>query len=303
MTYYMKIHYINKLTWASVRSIAVAGCLAVATGAHAILPEAIEFADAGRDTVFIDQVLAEVSALRPASPGEAVRLCGERFLGHGYVARSLEGDEETLRVRTDSVDCTIFAELAMALGYSVRHGRDSWRDVVNVLEGIRYRGGVLNGYASRLHYNADWMADNVAKGYVRDVARGMDDARFVVKTIDYMSRHRDSYAQLKDSVVFEEIKNVEEGFRNHRFPYIRTRELGKRAVTEQLRDGDILSFTSNWPDLDVTHMGILVMHDGVPYVMHASMGAGRVVVSEVPLAAFVARNHGWTGVRIARLQD
>ena len=96
---------------------------------------------------------------------------------------------------------------------------------------------------------------------------------------------------------------MENGFRNHRFAYIKTLNLNSREVKDALREGDILAFVSNLKDLDVTHLGIVVKEDGQLKVLHASSSEGRVMISERPLADFVKRNRNWIGVRVYRLKD
>jgi len=114
------------------------------------------------------------------------------------------------------------------------------------------------------------MADNTYRGNLEDATKNMPKVFYVTRSIDFMSTHRDRYPALKDSAEFERIKNTEIGYRNHRFPYIKTNDLGNKTVKAALRDGDAIAFVSNLKDLDVTHMGFIVMVDGEPHVLHAS---------------------------------
>ena len=117
-----------------------------------------------------------------------------------------------------------------------------------------------------------------------------------------MTAHRDSYPALSDSDNYDRMKAVEGGFRNHRFPYIKTSDVASREVRDALRTGDVVDLVTKMKDLDVTHMGIVVKgDDGEPYLLHASSTHGRVEVTDKPLSDFMKRNRQWIGVRVFRL--
>lgn len=92
----------------------------------------------------------------------------------------------------------------------------------------------------------------------------------MVKTIDYMSSHRDSYPALKDDAEFERVKSVESGLHSHRFPYIKAGDLANKQTQAWLKDGDIVAFVTGMQGLDVTHMGIIIDEGGIKKVLHAS---------------------------------
>ena len=118
-----------------------------------------------------------------------------------------------------------------------------------------------------------------------------------------MSENADKYPALADSATLANIKNVEIGYRNHRYPFIKTIDTSEKNTKAEFRQGDIVAFTSTLKNLDVTHMGIIVVRDGAPYVMHASLSAGKVLISETPLDKFLKRNRSFTGVRVFRLTE
>lgn len=255
------------------------------------------------DTTRLTDILTRLRADRSLRPGQRVAMAAREFVGTPYVAHTLEHEPEMLTVNLDELDCTTFAETVTALAYTAGEQRTAWQDFVYNLRMLRYRGGVADGYASRLHYICDWATDNVHNGMLTDATRLMPQYFYVVRSIDFMSNHRDSYPALKDSVEFEKIRQVENGFRNHRFPYVKTGDLGRKDTQAALREGDILAFVSNLKDLDVTHMGLLVREGNEWHVIHASSTNGRVEVSKGSLADFVRRNRGWIGVRIFRLNQ
>lgn len=266
----------------------------------------IRFYNEDTDTLAITQMLMEVGANDPGAPGERMEAFGRLLLDTPYVAHTLESSDslhtEVLTVNLSQLDCTTYVETVAALALTVGEGRTSWRDFVYNLQRLRYRNGELTDYASRLHYIANWILDNAHRGILKDAATSFPRVNYITKSIDFMSRNRDKYPALaRDSVQYERIRDIENGFRNHRFPYIKTTDLAKRDTQAAFRPGDIVALTSTLPTLDVTHLGIIVLIDGIPHLMHASSSVGKVTITTVPLDIFMARNRSLTGLRVFRL--
>lgn len=263
----------------------------------------VEFHNEAADTTRLATLLDEASHLQFSSPEERVAFFGQSFLGTPYVAHTLEGDTETLRVNTDELDCTTFVETAIALAMTIGENRHSWRDYVYNLRRIRYRNGEVDGYPSRLHYIADWAVDNRHRGNFRDATEDFPRINYIVRSIDFMSANRDKYPALADSANFARIKGVEAGYRNHRFPYIKTNELMSKATRRQFHNGDVVALVSGLKNLDVTHMGIIYKEtpDSEPYLLHASSSNKKVEISALPLHEFMKKNRQWLGLRVFRL--
>jgi len=266
----------------------------------------VRFHDEASDTTKITHILTTVLDEPSRTPGERVERIGRMLLDVPYVAHTLEspaGEDEVLTINIDELDCTTFVETVIAMAITVGENRSSWRDYVYNLERIRYRGGHLDGYTSRLHYIAEWILDNTYRGNFHEVTDHFPQVSYVTKTIDFMSHHRNSYTALADSANYDKIRHVEDGLSNHRYPYIKTSNLKSKATKDAFNTGDIVALTSKLKDLDVTHMGIVVKIDGEPYLMHASSSLGKVVITTVPLSDFMARNRSLTGLRVIRLTE
>lgn len=266
--------------------------------------ERVRFHNLARDTTRITEILTQVLLNDPGTPGDRIETIGRLFLDTPYVAHTLEVDSgmpEVITVNIDELDCTTFVETVAAMALTVGESRSSWRDFVYNLEKLRYRGGEMDGYASRLHYIADWIIDNSYRGNVKDMAPLFPKVNYTTKTINFMSANRDRYVALADSTQYERILSIENGYRNHRYPYIKTMDLSNKAIKSAFRSGDMVALTSNLKNLDVTHMGIIVKIDGEPYLMHASSSLGKVVITSVPLDEFMRRNRNLTGLRVIRL--
>lgn len=268
--------------------------------AMAILPNEAIFANEANDTTQINEILIE--AVKVDNPHKRIAAIGRKFIGTPYVSGTLEGTKEELRINLQQMDCTTFVETVMALAYTAGEGRSSWRDFVYNLEKIRYRNGTINGYASRLHYFSDWIVDNVHRGILIEYTTRMPQNDYIVKTLDFMSCNRDKYPALADSAQYANIKNYEIGYRNHRFPYVKARNLSNKATIAALKEGDVVAITTKTPGLDVTHMGIILKIDGIPHLLHASSKKGEIEIDQNPLVEYLRRNGG-TGIRVVRLNE
>lgn len=263
----------------------------------------VRFHNEASDTLRLAQLLDQASARTFSNPEARVAFFGRAFIGTPYVAHTLEGDEEILTVNLDELDCTTFVETAMALAYTLGETRRSWRDFVYNLRRIRYRSGEVDGYPSRLHYICDWAVDNIHRGNFKDATRDFPRGNELSRTIDFMTSNRDKYPALADSANYARIRSIESGYRLHRFPYIKTVDLGNKEIKAAFHDGDVVALVSSLKNLDVTHMGIIVRQDGELYLLHASSKDGKVEVSDRPLSDFMKRNRQWVGVRVFRLLE
>lgn len=271
-------------------------CCMLAAGA-----QHVKWHNEATDTLKINELLAK--AVKITSPNERVAAIANEFADAPYVAGTLEsGNGEQLIVNIDEVDCTTLIDNIMALAVTAGENRTSWRDFVYNLQRLRYRGGNINGYASRLHYISDWIVDNTHRGNFVEVTGDCPLASYEVKTIDFMTANRKLYPALADSAAYAKMKEAEIGYRNHRYPIIKTSKVAKAAKT-CLRTGDIIAICTGKKGLDVSHMGVLVIDDkGIPYLLHASTKAGKVILDKTPLDRYLTQQRH-SGIRVIRLKE
>ncbi|MBO5540688.1 MAG: DUF1460 domain-containing protein [Muribaculaceae bacterium] len=257
-----------------------------------------------QDTLRINQLLQDGLASRLKTANELVAYYAGRLLGTPYVAHTLEGDEERLTINIDELDCTTFIETLYALTRTTLTGRYSWRDYAANLENLRYRDGQMGDYSSRLHYISDWIVNNHARGNLVEVTADLPHATYMVKTIDFMTQHKDSYRSLKgDSVMVEKIRRFEMGYRNHRMPYLKKSWLGDKAVKAALRSGDFVGLVTKVEGLDISHLGIIHKDDkGEIYLLDASMSGGKVMLEKKNLRDHLSGNKSTClGIRVFRI--
>jgi cell wall-associated NlpC family hydrolase len=233
--------------------------------------------------------------------GEVMGAVGLGFLGVPYVAHSLEGQsEERLVVNLRAFDCTTFMESVLALSRCIRSGQTTFEDYQRELQAIRYRGGIIERYESRLHYFTDWVQDNAVKGTVRDVTRECGGERDN-RSISFMTAHVASYPQLSDTAALAAIRNIE-----HRLSASERSLLPKarvEAASDRLATGDIIGITTTLQGMDVSHVGIAVRSGGKVKFLHAPLSGAVVTLTASTLSDYLAKSDKQTGIIVARPVD
>ena len=118
-----------------------------------------------------------------------------------------------------------------------------------------------------------------------------------------MSKHRDAYPSLKDSLTFEKIKGYEVGFRSHRFPYIRKEDINAKNTKATFKSGDIIGMVTTIKGLDISHLGIVIKENNELYFLNASMGGGKVQIEKNTFYEYLNRIRSCIGVRIFRIKE
>jgi hypothetical protein len=256
------------------------------------------------DSGFVAEALAEARLL-PRTTNFPLHFA-RQFLGRPYVAHTLEvGDTEQLVVNTRQLDCTTLVENVTALTLCVYRNLYSWRDYLNALTEMRYRGGRLDGYTSRLHYFSDWIDDNSRQELVIEVQQ--PSAPFTaVQTLDvsYMSRHPQAYKALKaHPELVPVIKAQEDSLTGRQYRYIPKGEVrDTKALRSAVRDGDILAITCNKPGLDIAHLGFAVWRNDGLHLLNASQLHKKVVEEPMTLGQYLSKHPSHTGIRVIRIQ-
>jgi hypothetical protein len=268
--------------------------------AHAATMTQMRFHCEG-DTTMINELLAKGQQSGLNEANALIEFYARQLLGTPYVAHTLEGDEEMLTINIHELDCLTFIETLYALTKATLNKRLSWRDFAANIENVRYRGGEMGDYSTRIHYISEWIIDNNVRGNLVEVTPDLPHADYMIKNIDYMTHHTASYRQLKDdTAMVEKIRKHE--LRNHRFPYLKRSWLNDKAVKAALRSGDFVSLVTKAEGLDVSHNGIIIVDEkGDPYLLDASMSGGKVMLESKPLFKYLERSKTNIGVRFFRM--
>lgn len=252
------------------------------------------------DSIRVEKWLNEAHAL----PKDSCRTLhfAKQMLGVPYVAGTLDGNSsEELVIRTDALDCTTFVETVLALCIADRRDARSFAGFKKALTDVRYREGVLNGYASRLHYFTDWIRDNEQMGFVKECTSEATCAQSQELWLDFMSTHPDSYLPMKqDSSLVKEIALLEKNWQGVQVAYIPKDKLNLPSEELKIKDGDILAITTNIKGLDVVHVGFAFWKGEKLHLLHASSVAKKVIEDPLSLYEYSKNKKAHTGVRAMR---
>jgi len=256
-----------------------------------------------RDSIFVVRALSEARHLPAAAnlPLHFARL----FLERPYVAHTLEVNaREQLVVNTRELDCTTLVENVTALTLCASRGLYTYRDFRDALTLMRYRGGRLEGYASRLHYFTDWIDDNTRKHIVKEVQQATPPFTAVqTVSVSYMSTHPKSYKALKaNPALVPVIRNQEKALSGRRYRYIpKAAVVNSQALRRAVGDGDIIAITCNKPGLDIAHLGFAVWRKDGLHLLNASQLHKKVVEEPMTLGQYLKKHPTHTGIRIIRI--
>ncbi|MBW6477912.1 MAG: DUF1460 domain-containing protein [Bacteroidales bacterium] len=222
------------------------------------------------------------------------------FINTPYTAHTLEipGDEQ-LVVNLREMDCTTFVEYVIAFTLLTKENRTDFDRFTQLLACIRYRDGAMDGYPSRLHYFTEWLQNNTDKGILEIVSNELSDVPYNTDVF-FMSSHPGSYRQLGNPQYISRIKETEKVISGFQMNYIPKNDIIK--IEDQIKDGDIIAFTTNIAGLDVSHTGIAIHQNGRLHLLHASTRTNIVEISPVPLSEYLAPMGRVTGILVGRMK-
>ena len=254
----------------------------------------------GRDKDLVEKWLAEAVSL----PKDSCRTLhfAKKMLGVPYMAGTLdENEKEQLVVRLDALDCTTFVETVLAFSMADKRGERDFEAFKKALTDIRYRDGLLNGYASRLHYFSDWIRNNEQMGFVRECTSESACAQSQELWLDFMSTHVDSYLPMKKNPeLVKDIALYEKEWQGVSISYIPKDKLNLSSDDLKIKNGDILAITTNIKGLDVVHVGFAYWKGEELHLLHASSNAMKVIEDAQSLYDYSKNKKAHTGVRAIR---
>lgn len=265
----------------------------------------------------VPKALAAVHRAHPRLD-ERIAAVSELFLGTPYRLGPLgEGpsgrfDRGPL-IDFAAVDCMTLVEQVLALSLDPEPQK-----ALALLRRIRYANGRV-AYETRNHFtDADWLPNNIAAGFIQDVTREVAGERaaaarkliskrnwYAAKISDDLSG-LEALAPARRAARLRELRALGRGLPDAvaEIPYIPLELLPELAG--RIPSGTIVSVVrEDRPDKPtlVSHMGLLIVKDGVPYFRHAAAGK---TVEDVPALEYVRRQEGasWRvlGLNLARLR-
>lgn len=227
----------------------------------------------------------------------------EFFLGKPYVASTLEAsDIETLIINLRELDCTTFVENCIALTRVIKSGDSSFENYCSCLINMRYRGGEIKGYTSRLHYTSDWIYENERNNLLRNISTDIG-GKIINHPLSFMSEHPQSYKHLKDNEAnVSKMKEIERTVNNRdNYRIIPVESISKNK--EKIESGDIVVFATSLQGLDYSHIGIAYWQNGELHFIHASSKQKQVVIEKKTLVEYCTDSKSCSGISILRINN
>ncbi len=232
-----------------------------------------EIINTGRWTVAeLNGILAQASRLNDTSA--RIEFISRQFLVVPYQEKTLVGDIQTpelLVINLAGVDCFTFIDYVEAM----RSSR-SFDDFKKNLKLVRYQSGIVD-YQHRNHYFTDWGEFNASRVVDATELIGGEKTKKVVKFL------------CPTAVGKELLPGVP--VRQRSIAYIPTGAVSTRII-KRLQTGDYIGIYTNRPDLDVSHTGIAVWHQGTLLFRHASSQARHRKVIDEPFMTYIADKPG-----------
>ncbi len=205
--------------------------------------------------------------------GEVISRVSSAFLDTPYQANTLIGGPDTpesLVADSNGVDCFTLIDYTEALSRS--HDQASF--LRNLAE-VRYTGGNVS-YLSRRHFFSDWSA---TKPYnARDITPDISPDYAVADK--QLNRKQDGS---------EYIPGL--GIHPRKIKYIPGKAISQQ-VLDNLKTGDYVGVYSEQGGLDVSHVGIVIRHDGKVWFRNASSLAENKKVVDSPFAEYMRTKPG-----------
>ena len=221
------------------------------------------------------------------------------FLNTPYVGGTLEGDSiEQLRVNLRELDCVTFVESTLALHLMLQSDQRTFANFCRILQYIRYRNGIIDGYLSRLHYFSEWLDNNRQKEIINLPA--IPGCQDFIPPVSFMSTHCNNYPALKNNPdLCKQIADVEKNIQKLKLCYIPKEQV--KNYEKYLQTGDIISITTHIQGLDASHTGLALVQNGRVYLLHASSEAKKVLISDETLHDYLANRKNNSGIMVGRL--
>lgn len=231
--------------------------------------------------------------------GEVVVKVGSQLKGLPYVGGTLEGEPEVCRASFSGLDCVTFFETSLCLARCIKKGTTSYDDFMKEVTFTRYRNGKLTDYTSRLHYTADWIANNEEKKVVQNITSTLKGNKpFPNFSVGFMSSNSKYYPALVASPdLVPIISKQEKAINQRKHPIIPKNAIA--TIENELQNGDIIAIATSKKGLDYAHTGMIYKDGTTTRFFHAS-STKKIVMIDARLSDYINSVSHYLGIAIAR---
>jgi hypothetical protein len=229
--------------------------------------------------------------------GNRMEFFARNLLGTPYVGATLdqEPEREQCTVILSGLDCVTFMETVFNMARTKDLNTESLKLAVTK---TRYWNGKVDGYLSRLHYTSDWFYENDRRGIVTDISAKLPGAVPFTKKVGFMSMNSGKYpALVKNPDLLPALAEMEARSNSRKKWFVPIAAL-KLAETK-LKTGDIIALCGGAEGIDCTHVGLIIVEQGVPHFVHAS-SKKKSVIFDAPLSEYLQGSKYTTGIMVAR---
>jgi hypothetical protein len=222
------------------------------------------------------------------------------FLRTPYVSGTLDiNPSERLVINLRALDCWTLVENSLAIALT-SNDQGNFETFQHYVQQLRYWGGVIKGYGSRIHYFTGWVIQAQQLGFLRDLTQSFGGVPFN-KEINYISLHADKYPKIRESNALKPIQMSEKRVSAHHWYFIPKAKI--KSIEHLIQEGDLLLLTSTKRGLDISHEGFAVRQNGRIHLLHASSLHRKAIISGQPLAEYMKGQKGQSGIIILRINN
>ncbi len=221
------------------------------------------------------------------------------LLGVPYEAGTLDKQiHEKLTWHQDRFDCVTYVEYVLAKSIvDIQQENEKPLTFDDCLIKLRYRNGTIIGYGSRLHYFTEWIKQFVQIGNGINITKSIGGIPYN-KKINYMTKNHDKYPNMSDTTAYNMIVGAEKSLQNTPMYYIPKNKV--QTTASKIQNGDIIAITTYISGLDIVHTGFAIWQQNQLHLLHASSEHGFVMISQEPLASYLAKHKSQSGIMVIR---
>ncbi|MCM1153280.1 MAG: DUF1460 domain-containing protein [Muribaculum sp.] len=275
----------------------------------ASLPNLAQENDASRSSTDISQTdeisrLMRLPGITHDNPAQNCAIIASALVGAGADDYYYTDSIASLRPNVESFNPMSFINTVIALARAATKSTDpNVADFSTALRESWCRRGIDNGFPSIMWHVSDWASDNIYRNYITEITENYDGSIDRMKSLDYLTRHRDNFAALADSATYAKVRMTEMGFRTHRVPTLKKETIQKKQLLSDLRDGDILVMNPQEDGIDYRYIGFIVNREDGPHFIHYSPEQKKIVEEkEILPRYFKLKTKIFNGYRIFRLK-
>lgn len=235
--------------------------------------------------------------------GNRIITIAKEFQGIPYKSYTLEihNQIESPSVNLHGLDCWTFFETCLAFSRMLNKPNTTYtpHDLLRQIESTRYRHGRCDGnYLDRIHYLAEWYADNQKRGTIHDITRKFPSIQMHNKC-EEMTILWKNYRYLKHNPSLR-LGMAKHEIRLTQMPVYMIPKHKVRGIERQLKNGDIIGIASHRNGGYCSHVGIIVKDiQGRSRFMHASSTHKKVIIDKT-ISDYLNQYAKHAGILVAR---